>query len=112
MPCVWQVVNQGNSRTPVDGGGGLNTRFHYEYAIAEPPPEDEGLCSHAVIEVGKSLFIIRSGDRSLIEELRLFCASLKGSPRPEVTFTNKLFNCTEQGRLEPWAWQNQPVRAG
>lgn len=112
MPRVRQVVNQENRRTPLDGGGSMKTRFHSEYAVAQPPPDDEGHCSRAMIEVGASLFIIRSSDRSLIEELRLFSASLKGSPRPEVAFTHKLFHCTEQGRLEPWAWQNQPVRAG
>lgn len=72
--------------------------------------EEGARASHAVIEVGRSRFIIKSGDHLLIEELRLFCESLKGSPRPEVRFTNKLFSCTEQGRLQPWGWQHQPHR--
>jgi len=112
MPCVQQVLNQGNCRTPQDRYVPLNPHRQNGYASPEWPPEERDRASHAVIEVGQSRFIIKSGDLLLLEELRLFCESLKGFPRPEVRFTNKLFQCTEQGRLQPWGWQHQPHRIG
>ncbi|MDD1715165.1 MAG: hypothetical protein LUQ61_07910 [Methanoregulaceae archaeon] len=70
-------------------------------------PQDSG---QAVIEVGNSRFIVRSGDGDLIRELLLFTEGLRGDPRAEVRFTVKLLSCTEQGRLRPWGWQRQPAQ--
>lgn len=67
---------------------------------------------YPVIEVGDSRFVVKSQDRLLIRELRLFCETLRGDPRAEVRFTNKLLTCTEEGRLQPWGWQRQSCRTG
>ena len=113
MPCVQQVMKQGDRKSPCPGQVRPAQKSLYEYATHPgQTPTRTDLSPPAVIEVGKSRFIIESGDNTLIEELRLFCESLKGSPRAEIRFTNRLFACTEQGRLRPWGWQQQPCRTG
>jgi len=117
MPYSWPVIDPGTRRIGSPG----NERLH-EPPCSEPAPladQDQSLFrnpdnnpSYPVIDVGSSRFIVKSGDSHLIQELRLYCETLRGSPRAEVRFTNRLIHCTEQGRLPPWGWQRQPGRAG
>lgn len=110
MPCVQQGMNRENRRTSRNGNGRADPHCQKGHALLEQTTEDQ--IPQAEIEVGNSRFLIRSGDRILLEDLSSFCESLKGMPRAEVRFTNKLLLCTEEGRLPPWGWQNQPNRIG
>jgi hypothetical protein len=112
MPCVQGVIKQRYCR-PARNRSEIPIPYsQYDDALLKQIPEEGSPPPHAVIDVGTSVFIIKSGDRILIEELRLFSESLTGSPRAEVRFTNKLFFCTEEGRLRPWGWQRLPNRTG
>jgi hypothetical protein len=105
MPSIGPVVETGGWRQQQPRAGSpfpaAPHERHEHFSRTE-------IHDQAVIEVGKSRFIVRSGDHELIRELRLFTEGLKGDPRAEARFTVKLLSCTEQGRLRPWGWQRQP----
>lgn len=112
MPCIQRLMNRGECRNPRNARERPNLPCQQEYPFLEQTLEEGQPSPQAVIAVGNATFIVRSGDRVLIEELRLFSQSLTGIPRAEVRFTHKLFHCTAQGRLRPWGWQRQPNRIG
>ena len=62
-----------------------------------------------VFELGDWRFRVHSQDGGLLEELLLLCRMLSASPRPEVDFTVRLIQCTEQGRLPGWGWTRERV---
>jgi hypothetical protein len=64
---------------------------------------------HPCFDVGNWRFQVRSQDAGLLEELRLLCRLLSASPRPEVDFTIRLIQCTEQGRLPGWGWARERI---
>lgn len=109
MPCIGPVVKPGNKVASCTRS--MNKSLHEfrpdSFSDGYPSTSVSTDHSHAVIEVGKSRFIVKSGDNHLIQELRHFCETLHNSPRAEVLFMNKLLSCTEQGRLQPWGWQRQ-----
>ncbi len=117
MQCIGPVMNPGASRD-----GSQNQQSLHKYSAFPPKPLTERSPSlpqhnnlsnpYPIIEVGSSRFIIKSRDSNLIQELRLFCETLEESPRAEIRFTNRLIHCTEQGRLQPWAWQRQSNSSG
>jgi hypothetical protein len=110
MPCIEPVMKPKDRRLTRIGSP-IRKNQH------EPSPSgqsclcDSQISPSAVIEVGNSLFIVKSGDSHLIHELRTFCETIREHPRAELRFTHKLIHCTEEGRLEPWGWQRQPGRA-
>ncbi|NTV00603.1 MAG: hypothetical protein HGA55_05725 [Methanoregulaceae archaeon] len=106
MPSIGPVVETGGWRQHPRAGSLFPAAPHERF---EHHSRTE-IHDQAVIEVGESRFIVRSGDKELIRELRLFTEDLKGDPRAEVRFTVKLLSCTEQGRLRPWGWQRQPAQ--
>jgi hypothetical protein len=107
MPCIEQARDPGGHRAPRENTHHIVQMSLHEFAHLQSSRREEGTSHGAVIDVGNSRFIIKSGDTRLIEELSQFCELLKGTPRAEVHFTNKLFHCTEQGKLQPWGWQRQ-----
>jgi hypothetical protein len=62
-----------------------------------------------IFDVGNWRFRVRSQDGGLLEELQLLCRMLSASPRPEVDFTVRLIQCTEQGRLPGWGWTRERI---
>lgn len=108
MPSVMQVVHRGNENPPREGDDNPDWYSSPEYS---PSQEKKIRHSYPVIRVGAALFVIMTEDQELIGELSDFSETLRGSPRAEVRFTNRLFLCTQQGKLRPWGWQHLPCRA-
>lgn len=110
MPCIGPVVKPGTKVAACTRSMNKSLHEFKPNSFSDRCPSTPVSSDHspAVIEVGSSRFIVKSGDRHLIQELRHFCETLMFNPRAEVLFTNKLLSCTEQGRLQPWGWERQP----
>lgn len=104
-------MNRGGDRTPHHGTDTLTPQNPCGYPVLEKNQEEGNLPPYPLIEVGNSLFLIKSRDHNLIEELCRFSESLNGTPRSIVRFTNSLIHCTEQGRLPAWGWQRLPAKS-
>jgi hypothetical protein len=79
---------------------------------SQPGPEGApGLQgTYPAFELGSWRFTVKTGDLSLIEELRGFVGEIADLPRADARFTFKLVLCTEEGRLGGWAWQKERVQ--
>lgn len=77
------------------------------HSVGNARPDD-----YPIIRVGNARFLVKTTDQALVAELTRIAGMLEGSPRPEFTFTNRLFDYTAQGRLAPWAWQRLPSGPG
>jgi len=80
------------------------TRMHAGDGGSACPGEN-----HPSFHVGNWRFRVHSQDAGLLEELWLLCRLLVASPRPEVDFTVRLIQCTEQGRLPGWGWTRERI---
>ncbi|GEM_PF-4882332 len=112
MPCLQSVLEQEIREPPLGERQEKEPIPRTDSHAGRHGPAQADQQPYPIIEVGKARFLIRTQDPALVEELRYFSRTLDGSPRPEIRFTNLLFACTGQGRLEPWGWQRQPGMQG